>query len=47
MLVGHSDQTVHGQTYLHRNLIPLKLLRDGLEKLRYDEVVKVLTGMVA
>jgi integrase len=42
MLVGHSDQTVHGQTYLHRNLIPLKLLRDGLEKLRYDIVMKAL-----
>jgi integrase len=42
MLVGHTDQSVHGQTYVHRNLIPMALLRDGLEKLRYDEIVKVL-----
>jgi len=33
---------VHGQVYVHRESIPLSLLRDGLEKLRYDEVVQVL-----
>ncbi len=27
---------------LHRETIPLSLLRDGLEKLRYEEVVTVL-----
>jgi hypothetical protein len=42
MLVGHSDASVHGQTYLHRNLIPLSLLREGLEMLRYDQVVEAL-----
>jgi hypothetical protein len=33
---------VHGQTYVHRETIPLSLLREGLEKLKYDEVVKAL-----
>lgn len=42
MIAGHSASGVHGQVYVHRNNIPLSLLRDGLEKLRYDEVVKVL-----
>jgi integrase len=42
MLVGHVDQTVHGQTYVHRHLIPLSLLREGSEKLRYDDVEKTL-----
>lgn len=42
MLVGHASNTVNGSTYTHRENIPLSLLRDGLEKLRYDEVAKVL-----
>lgn len=43
MLEGHTPSSVHDRTYAQRELTPLSLLRDGLEKLRYDEVVKVLT----
>lgn len=43
MLAGHAASGVHGQVYVHRDSIPLSLLREGLEKLRYDEVVTVLT----
>lgn len=42
MLVGHSAQNVHGRVYVHRDQIPLKTLSEGLERLRYDQVVKVL-----
>ena len=41
MIAGHSDGNVHGR-YVHRELIDLKVLREGLEKLRYDDVVKAL-----
>jgi integrase len=41
-LVGHSAGTVHDRVYTKRDLLPLSLLREGLEKLRYDEVVQVL-----
>ena len=42
MLDGHAAVDVHEQTYVHRETIPLGLLREGLEKLKYDDVVKVL-----
>ncbi len=42
-LVGHSAGNVH-EDYVHRELISLKTLRDGLEKLQYSEVVEVLMG---
>jgi len=32
-LVGHAANTVHGSVYLHRNVLPMKLLREGIEKL--------------
>jgi hypothetical protein len=35
---------VDGKVYEHRELLPMSLLRDGLEKLRYEEVVKALEG---
>jgi integrase len=41
IIAGHSDGNVHGR-YVHRELIDLKVLRDGLEKLRYDAVVDAL-----
>jgi integrase len=41
IIAGHSDGNVHGR-YVHRELIDLKTLKDGLEKLRYDAVMKVL-----
>jgi hypothetical protein len=31
-----------GKVYVHREKLPSGLLRDGLEKLRYVEVVKAL-----
>jgi integrase len=43
VLVGHSADNVHGQVYVHRENLPLSLLRDGLERLKYEEVVKALT----
>jgi integrase len=42
MLAGHAAAGVHGQVYVHREGVPLSLLREGLERLRYDEVVKAL-----
>ena len=41
MLVGHAAGNVHAQ-YVHRGLIKMSTLRDGLEKLRYEGVVKEL-----
>ncbi len=40
ILAGHSAENVHGRVYVHREKLPLSLLREGLEKLRYEEVVK-------
>lgn len=40
ILVGHASDTVHGQTYLHRDAMPLKLLKDNLEKLDYQAWIK-------
>lgn len=42
MLAGHAAAGVQGQVYVHRESVPLSLLREGLKRLRYDEVVKVL-----
>lgn len=42
VIAGHSADNVHGQVYLHRDQLPLSLLKKGLDKLRYDEVVKGL-----
>jgi integrase len=41
ILTGHSSNTVHEQ-YIHRDMVALSVLRDALEKLRYDEVVDAL-----
>lgn len=41
-LVGHSAGNVH-QQYVHKELLAMKTLQEGLEKLQYPEVVKVLT----
>lgn len=40
VLAGHAADNVHGRVYVHREKLPLSLLREGLEKLRYEEVVK-------
>ena len=42
-LVGHSAGNVHEQ-YVHKELISMKTLGDGLEKLRYEEVLRVLSN---
>lgn len=42
MLAGHAAQGIHDKVYAHRELTPLSLLQEGLEKLRYDDVVKAL-----
>ena len=43
MLAGRAASGVYGHVYVHRGRIPLSLLREGLEKLRYDDVLTVLT----
>jgi integrase len=35
MISGHTEEGVHGRTYVHREHIPLSLMREVLEKLRY------------
>jgi integrase len=42
ILVGHASDTVHGQTYVHREGIPLALLRSHLEKLDFSGCLKGL-----
>jgi hypothetical protein len=42
VLAGHVASGVHGKVYEHRELLPMSLLREGLERLRYEEVVKTL-----
>jgi len=44
ILTGHTDQDVHGRVYLHRDRIKLTVLREGLNRLRYDQVVDALTS---
>jgi hypothetical protein len=39
---GHAACGVHGKVYEHREL-PMWLLKEGIELLRYDSVVKALT----
>ena len=34
-LVGHAANTVHGSVYLHRDALPMKLLKEGIEKLDF------------
>ncbi|NOT22279.1 MAG: hypothetical protein HOP22_06080 [Nitrospiraceae bacterium] len=43
MLTGHTATTVHDKVYAHRELTPLSRLRDGLEKMQFPAVLKVLT----
>lgn len=43
-LAGHAANTVHGSVYVHREALPLVLLRDGIEKLDYGDVVNGLPG---
>ena len=37
MIAGHSAGNVH-ESYIHKDTLPLSLLRDGLERLRYDDI---------
>lgn len=41
VLVGHASGNVHGD-YVHRGLISMKTLQEGLEKLQYPDVVVAL-----
>jgi integrase len=43
MIASHSASGVHSQVYVHRDNIPLSLLRDGLERLSYPEIVDALS----
>jgi len=40
-LTGHSAGKVH-EHCVHKEQISMKTLQEGLEKLKYDDVVKVL-----
>ena len=42
VLAGHAASGVYGKVYEHRELLPLLMLRDGLEKLTYPAVVETL-----
>ena len=42
-LTGHSAGNVHEQ-YVHKELISMKTLQEGLEKLKYPEVLYSLTN---
>jgi hypothetical protein len=46
LLAGHAASGVHGKVYEHRELLPRRLLRGGLEELSYPEVVKALNQNV-
>ena len=42
ILTGHAGQDVHDKVYVHREKVKLSVLRDWMNRLRYDEVVSVL-----
>ena len=42
MISGHTEEGVHGRTYVHRDHIPLALMQEVLEKLRYDDIAKAM-----
>ena len=42
MIVGHASNTVHGQVYVHRDKMPLGMLKDHLEKLDFRPLLKGL-----
>jgi len=42
-LLGHAEGDVHGASYGHRELLPISLLKEGLEWLRYDSIVDALS----
>lgn len=44
MITGHASQGVHGKVYDQRERVPMKLLQEGLEKLRYSEVLQALNN---
>ena len=40
-LTGHSAGNVHEQ-YVHKDLLSLEMLKEGLERLQYPEVVNAV-----
>lgn len=44
VLVGHASETVHGQTYVHRDAIPLAHLKSHLDKLDFRPLLKGSLG---
>lgn len=38
VLAGHAPQGLHDKGYVDLNQLPMQLLREGLEWLRYDEI---------
>lgn len=44
MLAGHAAREVHGKVYDHRERVSMRLLQDGIERLRYDEVQQALNN---
>jgi hypothetical protein len=43
MLTGHAAHDIHPKVYDHKGNVPMKLLKDELEKLQYPEVFHALT----
>jgi hypothetical protein len=41
VLVGHAAENVHGQTYVHREAIPLGLMKEHLEKLEFSALLNL------
>ncbi len=44
VLVGNAGRGVHDRVYNHSARVPLRLLQDGIEKLRYEEVFRALSN---
>jgi hypothetical protein len=40
--LSHVEKDVHGAVYGHRELLPMSLLKEGVELLKYDDVLKAL-----
>lgn len=47
MLTGHAAHDVHSRVYDHVGNVPMRLLKDELEKLQYPEVFQALKTTTA
>jgi integrase len=47
MLTGHSARDIHSKVYDHKGNVPMKWLKNELEKLQYPEVFQALKTTTA